>query len=198
MINAVFLDFAFCIKSIVAPCLAAHKANLAFEVIFREFGIPLVIRCDNGSPFGSTGALGLTRLSAWWLKLGIRVEFIEAGHPEQNGGHEQMHRVYKAEILGLGWPGNSMMWMREEFGPWYIGKRGKERNDEKASSHSAPPRSGVPSSECNPCGEHVPSSGAIGYQSRSLPETVAFCEECLRFGGFADIFTVNYADYYSD
>jgi hypothetical protein len=74
-------------------------ARLAFEAIFQEYGIPLVIRSDNGSPFGSTGALGLTRLSAWWVKLGIRVEFIEPGHPEQNGAHEQMHRVYKAENL---------------------------------------------------------------------------------------------------
>jgi hypothetical protein len=81
------------------PRQNVEAARLAFERIFREYGIPRVIRSDNGSPFGSTGALGLTRLSAWWLKLGIRVEFIEPGHPEQNGGHEQMHRVYKAETL---------------------------------------------------------------------------------------------------
>ncbi len=86
---------AFCLL----PCQNVKAARLAFEAIFREFGILLVIRCDNGSPFGSSGALGLTRLSAWWLKLGLRVEFIEPGHPEQNGGHEQMHRVYKAENL---------------------------------------------------------------------------------------------------
>ena len=72
-----------------------------FERLFRTYGLPLVIRSDNGSPFGSKGALGLTRLSAWWLKLGIRVEFIEPGHPEQNGGHEQFHGVYKAETLGV-------------------------------------------------------------------------------------------------
>jgi putative transposase len=80
-------------------CQNVKVARLVFEAVFRQYGIPLVIRCDNGSPFGSTGALGLTRLSAWWLKLGIRVEFIEPGHPEQNGAHEQMHRVYKAENL---------------------------------------------------------------------------------------------------
>jgi len=70
-----------------------------FERLFRQNGLPGVIRTDNGSPFGSTGALGLTRLSAWWVKLGIRVEFIAPGHPEQNGSHEQFHRVYKAETL---------------------------------------------------------------------------------------------------
>jgi len=76
-----------------------------FEKVFARYGLPLVIRVDNGTPFGSTGALGLTRLSAWWLKLGIKVEFIEPGHPEQNGGHEQMHRMYKAEILTAPVPG---------------------------------------------------------------------------------------------
>jgi transposase InsO family protein len=81
------------------PRQNVDAARTAFERIFRVYGIPQVIRADNGSPFGSIGALGLTRLSAWWLKLGIRVEFIDPGHPEQNGAHEQMHRVYKAETL---------------------------------------------------------------------------------------------------
>lgn len=67
--------------------------------LFQTYGLPQVIRADNGSRFGATGALGLTRLSAWWIRLGIQVEFIEPGHPEQNGAHEQMHRVYKAETL---------------------------------------------------------------------------------------------------
>jgi hypothetical protein len=68
-----------------------------FLRLFRENGYPTVIRVDNGPLFGSTGPLGLSRLSAWWTALGIRVEFIAPGHPEQNGGHEQMHRVLKAE-----------------------------------------------------------------------------------------------------
>jgi putative transposase len=68
-----------------------------FLRLFAKYGYPSVIRMDNGSPFGSTGPAGLSRLSAWWTALGIRVEFIAPGHPEQNGGHEQMHRVFKAE-----------------------------------------------------------------------------------------------------
>src|SRR6266478_1515470 len=68
-----------------------------FVRLFREHGYPEIIRVDNGQPFGSTGALGLSRLSAWWTALGIRVQFIAPGHPEQNGAHEQMHRVLKAE-----------------------------------------------------------------------------------------------------
>lgn len=78
---------------------SVEGVRLVMEGLFQQYGIPLVIRVDNGSPFGASGALGLTRLSAWWIKLGIKVEFIEPGHPEQNGAHEQMHRVYKAETL---------------------------------------------------------------------------------------------------
>ena len=65
---------------------------------FVRHGLPAVIRVDNGCPFGADGALGLTRLSAWWIRLGIRVEFITPGCPGENGGHEQMHGVYKAEV----------------------------------------------------------------------------------------------------
>jgi hypothetical protein len=72
-------------------------ARRVFLRLFREKGYPAVIRVDNGGPFGSTGPAGLTRLSVWWTALGIRVEFIAPGHPEQNGAHEQMHRVLKAE-----------------------------------------------------------------------------------------------------
>ena len=65
--------------------------------LFRRAGLPAVIRVDNGGPFGSKGAAGLSRLSVWWLRLGIRVEFIRRGHPEDNGAHEQFHRVMKRE-----------------------------------------------------------------------------------------------------
>ena len=73
------------------------RTRRVFLRLFREQGYPTVIRTDNGKPFGSAGPAGLTRLSAWWTALGIRVEFIAPGHPEQNGAHEQMHRVLKAE-----------------------------------------------------------------------------------------------------
>jgi putative transposase len=69
-----------------------------FIKIFKEYGLPRRIRCDNGSPFGGVGPTGLTRLSAWWVKLGIEVEFITPGRPSENGAHEQFHRVYKAEV----------------------------------------------------------------------------------------------------
>lgn len=68
-----------------------------FRWLFRRYGRPRAIRVDNGSPFGSKGPRGWTRLSAWWIKQGIAVEFIRPGHPEDNGGHEQFHRVLKRE-----------------------------------------------------------------------------------------------------
>jgi transposase InsO family protein len=69
----------------------------AFTRLFQEYGLPLVMRCDNGAPFGSQAACGLTRLSVWWLRLGIDVRFIEPASPQQNGRHERMHRTLKQE-----------------------------------------------------------------------------------------------------
>jgi putative transposase len=71
----------------------------AFERIFREHGLPLAIRTDNGPPFASVGIGGLSPLSVWWIKLGIMPERIMPGHPEQNGRHERMHRTLKQEIM---------------------------------------------------------------------------------------------------
>jgi putative transposase len=66
---------------------------------FQEFGLPEAIRSDNGPPFASTGAGGLTRLSAWWLKLGLRLERIDPGNPQQNGRLERLHRTLE-EVVG--------------------------------------------------------------------------------------------------
>ena len=66
-----------------------------FEMTFRRYGLPEAIRTDNGAPFASVGLGGLSRLSAWFIKLGIRPERIAKAHPEQNGRHERMHRTLK-------------------------------------------------------------------------------------------------------
>lgn len=67
------------------------------ERVFGEYGLPQVIRSDNGSPFASLGAGGLSRLAVWWVKLGITPERIAPAQPQQNGRHERMHRTLKAE-----------------------------------------------------------------------------------------------------
>ncbi len=66
-----------------------------FEGVFKQYGLPDAIRTDNGSPFASVGIGGLSRLSIWWVRLGIMPERILPGHPEQNGRHERMHRTLK-------------------------------------------------------------------------------------------------------
>ena len=73
-------------------------AFTAFDRAFKEFGLPQAIRTDNGVPFaGPTALYRLSKLAVWWLRLGIRIERIAPGHPQQNGRHERMHRTLKAE-----------------------------------------------------------------------------------------------------
>jgi len=73
-------------------------AFTVFERAFKDFGLPGAIRTDNGVPFASAHALyGLSKLSVWWLRLGIQIERIRPGHPEQNGRHERMHLTLKKE-----------------------------------------------------------------------------------------------------
>ena len=80
---------------IVAPTI--EGAQDGFRRAFSAYGLPSAIRCDNGAPFGSNGASGLTRLSVWWLKLGIEPHFIRPASPQENGRHERMHRTLKAQ-----------------------------------------------------------------------------------------------------
>ena len=86
---------------ITCDALSTTKEAFAFPVFeraFKDFGLPTAIRTDNGVPFSSPNALyGLSRLSVWWLRLGIQIERIKPGHPEQNGRHERMHLTLKKE-----------------------------------------------------------------------------------------------------
>jgi putative transposase len=73
-------------------------AFTVFERVFKDYGLPRSIRTDNGAPFASASAFfGLSRLSVWWLRLGIGIERIRPGHPQQNGRHERMHLTLKKE-----------------------------------------------------------------------------------------------------
>ncbi|PYX08128.1 MAG: hypothetical protein DMG88_11665 [Acidobacteria bacterium] len=74
-----------------------QRVQAIFEAAFREYGMPEAIRSDNGAPFASRALCGMSRMSIWWRKLGIVAERIEAGHPEQNGRQERMHRTLKQE-----------------------------------------------------------------------------------------------------
>jgi putative transposase len=88
----------------VLACRALPRATHAqvrpvFESLFSCYGLPWVIRTDNGTPFASAAMGGLSRLSVWWIKLGILPERIDPGHPEQNGRHERFHRTLKEETI---------------------------------------------------------------------------------------------------
>lgn len=81
--------------------LTSTRSDFAFTVFeraFKDFGLPGAIRTDNGVPFASGNALfGLSRLAVWWLRLGINIQRIKPGHPQQNGYHERMHLTLKKE-----------------------------------------------------------------------------------------------------
>jgi transposase InsO family protein len=85
-----------------------------FERVFKEFGLPAAIRTDNGVPFSSPHALfGLSRLSVWWLRLGIGIERIKPGRPQQNGRHERMHLTLKKEATKP--PGYNFLQQQSRF-----------------------------------------------------------------------------------
>jgi len=90
-----FSRFVLRCQALRGPTYEATRRQ--FARAFAEYGLPERIRSDNGGPFASTGLRGLSRLSVWWLRLGIRLERIALGHPEQNGSHEQFHSVLKAD-----------------------------------------------------------------------------------------------------
>ena len=87
--------YLLCCQALEATDTAAVQAEMTR--VFRRYGVPERLRSDNGSPFASTGLGGLTKLSVWWIKLGIVPERIEPGEPQQNGRHERMHRTLKQE-----------------------------------------------------------------------------------------------------
>lgn len=97
--------------------LATTKEMYAFTVferVFKEFGLPGSIRTDNGVPFASPNSLfGLSKLSVWWLRLGIRIERIKPGNPQQNGRHERMHLTLKKEATKP--PGANFLQQQEKF-----------------------------------------------------------------------------------
>jgi transposase InsO family protein len=99
--------------------MAAISDDAAREVceeVFLHWGLPAAIRSDNGPPFASTGLGGLTRLSAYLLRLGIELERIRPAHPEENGRHERMHRTLKAETTR---PARAnLLQQQERFDDW--------------------------------------------------------------------------------
>ena len=110
------LHSRFVLAVVLLPKPSAAAARQALRRVFRRYGLPEVIRVDNGAPFGGKGALGLSRLSVWWLRLGIAVELTRPAHPQDNGGHEQMHRGLKADTAAP--PAPSLRAQRRRTAAW--------------------------------------------------------------------------------
>ena len=90
-----FSRYILACDAFLSPCHSDTKNTLTR--LFREHGLPTIIRSDNGAPFASFALGRLSRLAVWWIRLGIYPELIEPAHPEQNPRHERMHRTLKAE-----------------------------------------------------------------------------------------------------
>ncbi len=92
---------------------AIELARPVFQRLFAEYGLPRIIRTDNGVPFATTALGRLSTLSVWWIRLGITPELIEPAHPEQNGRHERRHRTLKAETTRP--PGGNLQAQQKRF-----------------------------------------------------------------------------------
>ncbi len=100
----------------------------AFVRLFKDRGLPAALRSDNGLPFASpNGLYNLSKLSVWWLRLGIQIERIKPGHPHQNGRHERMHLTLKTETTRP--PGRNSLQQQDRFDA-FISEFNEERPHE--------------------------------------------------------------------
>jgi len=90
-----------------------ESAKPVFSRLFHEYGLPQFIRSDNGVPFATNTLARLSRLSAWWVRLGVMPQLIAPSSPQQNGRHERMHRTLKAETTRP--PGSAMRSQQAKF-----------------------------------------------------------------------------------
>lgn len=107
--------------------IAEEQAREVFEDMFRSHGLPSIIRSDNGSPFASSGLAGLTRLSVYWMSLGILHERTRPAHPEENGRHERMHRTLKRETTR---PARENLLQQQEVFDFFLDEFNTERPHE--------------------------------------------------------------------
>lgn len=113
-VRDLFSRYVLCVRA--WPYQREESVRGLFIRLFRRYGRPKVIRCDHGVPWASVGPLGLSRLSVWWWRLGIRVEFTAKGRPGQNAAHEQHHRILKADTLGP--PAPNLISQQQRFQRW--------------------------------------------------------------------------------
>lgn len=186
---------------IVAPTMEGVRP--CFERAFREYGLPLAIRCDNGSPFGSRGPAGLTKLSAWWLKLGITPHFIHPASPQENGRHERMHRTLKAQTSVPPAANASEQQARFDL----FRRHYNEERPHEALDQRPPAEAYTPSARSMPSGEEDPwydadhqlrrvrSNGEIKWRGQFVFISEALIDELV---GIAPLETGDYAVRFCD
>jgi transposase InsO family protein len=106
------------------PQATTRWTQQSFRALFRRQGLPEIIRVDNGAPFATMGPGGLSKLSVWWIGLGIEVQFSRPACPQDNGCHERMHRTMKAECCAP--PSANLPAQQQRFDRWR-----KEFNEER-------------------------------------------------------------------
>jgi transposase InsO family protein len=174
-----------------------------FERAFAAYGVPERMRSDNGGPFASAGLAGLSQLSVWWIRLGIVPERIAPGHPEQNGSHEQFHRVLKAETARP--PAASASAQQRRFRAFcheYNHERPHEAlHDDTPAQHYAPSPRSLPARV--PALEYpghlevrlVASHGCISWGGTHVFLTTALAGEYVAFDEVDDgSWTIRFAD----
>ncbi len=160
----------------------ADQAQPLFEAAFREYGLPGALRSDNGPPFASRAAGGLSRLAVWWIKLGIRPERITPGHPEENGRHERLHLTLKRETAQPPQPTlRAQQRAFDRFRREYNEERPHEALGQRppaavytASPRSYPARVREPEYPVNALVRRVRPNGQIKWRARDI-----FISQCL-------------------
>jgi len=172
-----------------------QQVRAIFERLFRLHGLPERIRTDGGPPFASIGPAGLSKLAAWWIKLGITVERIDPGCPQQNGRHERMHKTLKQQVCGGQVAGNLVGQQRvlDAFRRYYNGDRPHEalgqRTPASVYHRAARPYPGKLEEPRYPADYQVRlvrSNGTIKWQGRALYISQALAGEPVGVETLAD------------
>ena len=175
-----------------------------FERAFKDFGLPHAIRTDNGVPFASrTAFFGLSKLSVWWLRLGITIERIKPGHPQQNGRHERMHLTLKKEATSP--PGKNFLQQQAQFDR-FIEEYNQERPHQALAMRcpaelytpSARPYRGLPRSNtrCTIATLTVTHCGRMCFGGRKINLSKVFAGQNVGVKQIADhIWLVSFMDY---
>jgi putative transposase len=147
----------YCLRCEIVGETTYQEAQYVLDAAFREYGLPAAIRSDNGPPFAARGPAGLSRLAVWLLRLGIRVERIQPGKPQQNGRLERFHRTLKDETAS---PPQPTLRAQQRAFDLFRGRYNQER-PHAALQNKTPASQYVPSTRRYPRGLLQPSAGSL-------------------------------------